>query len=438
MEGLGLGLVLVVVGLVFVLLVRVLLRLLLPGNQTSANLSTSSLAYPDSSEQKDAVIIIQGGGRIEYMNESARQLFGLHENDQVDLERLTRYARPSDEFLSLLSKESQKRISIGTQLTEATSYRVPGLSPLMMVILRNLDLAPAFSVGDDGQVSASILRLITDFGQSITNNLNLKATLQAILENVGRLISADTLELKVWDEANQLLVPYRYEGRSGEPRTLRHVERSYFGNYADALLKAHKPLLLSQTISGEEESANGATEPYSVRSYIGIPLLDGKNLVGTLEVGQSAENSFSQHDLELLHLVAGQAAVAIRNALLYEAEEQRTAELTGLANLAQAVSVSQDMKELFERLVKSVSPLFDVEIIGFLLYDEGRRTLEGQIPFQGLPPHIVEIYRTNIPDDKDASDIIASQKPLMTLKCSGRRSLGDAWDPKSGPGCQSA
>ena len=182
------------------------------------------------------------------------------------------------------------------------------------------------------------------------------------------------------------------------------------------MLKERKTASSShRTVSGNGETANGATEPYSVRSYIGIPLLDGGNLIGTLEVGQSAENSFSQHDLELLHLVSGQAAVAIRNALLYEGEQQRTTELTGLANLAQAVSVSQDMKDLFERLVKSISPLFDVEILGFLLFDEGKRTLEGQIPFQGLPPHIVEIYRTNLPDEKVASDIIASQQPLLTL-----------------------
>ena len=128
MEGLGLGLVLVVVGLVFVLLVRILLRILLPGNQPLMQTFQPLLwQYPESSEQKDAVIIIQGGGRVEYLNEAARQLFGLHENEQADLERLTRYTRPSNEFLSLLSKESQKRISIGAQLTEATSYRVPGL-----------------------------------------------------------------------------------------------------------------------------------------------------------------------------------------------------------------------------------------------------------------------------------------------------------------------
>lgn len=413
MEDLGLGLGLVIFGLVTILLVWVLLRLL-PGNRSNAGVPLSSFENLGDSEVKDAVIIVQGGGRVEYLNAPARQLFGLREGKQADLEYLMRRARPSNDFLSLFSRESQKRISVGSQLTEATSYQVPGLVPLMMVTLRNLDLTPALYEGD-GPVSASILRVITDFNQSVSASLDLEPTLQAVLENVGRLISADILELKVWDDKSRVLIPYRFEGQSDEARALRRVERSYFDHYSESLVRDHKPLLLSQTVPGNGEAANGVTESYSVRSYIGIALLDGEQLVGTLEAGQSAENGFSQHDLELLKLVSGQAAVVIRNAILYGEERQRTTELTGLANLAQAVSVSQDMKDLFESLVKSVSPLFDVEILGFLLFDEGKRTLEGQIPFQGLPPHIVEIYRTSISTEKIASDIIADQKPLLTL-----------------------
>ena len=84
MDGLGLGLVLVVGGLVSILLVRTLLRILLPGNQHNGNLPASSLNYLDSQDQKDAIIIVQGGGRVEYLNEVARQLFGLHKDDQAD------------------------------------------------------------------------------------------------------------------------------------------------------------------------------------------------------------------------------------------------------------------------------------------------------------------------------------------------------------------
>ena len=422
MEGLGPGLGLVLIGLVFVLLVLFLLRLL-PRNQANARVPLSEFAPPDVSELKDAVIIVQGGGRLEYLNTPARRLFGLREDEQADLERLTRYTRPSNDFLSLFSKESQKRISIGSQLAEATSYRIPGLSQLMLVALRNLDLSPALSMGD-GQVSASILRVITDFGQAVSANLKLEATLQAVLENVGRVVSADVLEVKVWNDANQSLIPYRYEGRSGDPRALQRAERSYFDKHSKTLLSDHKPLFLSQTEPGNDDTANGTTTPYKIRSYIGIPLLVDGELVGTLEVGQSTENSLSQHDMELLQLISGQAAVAIRNAMVFEAEQRRTTELTGLANLAQSVSPSQDMKDMFERLVKSIAPLFDVEILGFLLFDEDKRTLEGQIPFQGLPPHIVEIYRTSISTEKIASDIIADQQLLLTLNAAE----DETWD----------
>jgi PAS domain S-box-containing protein len=413
MEGLGLGLGLVFIGLVCVLLVWLFLRLL-PRNQANAHVPLSELASPDVSELKDAVIIVQGGGRLEYINAPARQLFGLGRDEQADLERLTRYTRPSKDFLSLFTKESQKRISVGSRLTEATSYYIPGLSPLMLVTLRDLDISPVLSA-EEGQLSSSILRVITDFSQTISSSLDLETTLQTILENVGGVITADMMEIKVWDADAQSLIPYRYGERSGGLRALRRVEHSYFGDYSDSLVKELKPFFLSQTKPRNDNTPNGATQPYSVHSYIGIPLLVDGNLVGTLEVGQSAENGFSQQDVELLQLVSVQAAVAIRNATLFESEQQRATELKSLASLTQAMSPGQDMKDMFERLVKSITPLFDVEILGFLLFDEDKRTLEGQIPFQGLPPHIVEIYRTNVSTEKTASDIIADQQPLLTL-----------------------
>ena len=413
MEGLGPGLGLIFVGLVIVLLVWALLRIL-PRGPAYSSIPLSSLEHYDVSDLKEAVIIVQGGGRVEYLNPPARQLFGLQENEQADLEHLARRTRSSKDFLSLFSKEGQKRISIGSQLTEATSYRIPGLSPLMMVALRTLNLSSVLSV-EGGQLSASILRVITDFGQAVTSSLSLETTVQTVLENVRRLVSADVLEVKVWDDARKSLIPYRFDERLSDSHALRRVSRSYFGRHSESLLTERRPLILLDAISENSELLNGGTEPYVLRSYIGIPLLVNGELVGTLEAGQSGESNFSQQDVELLQLISGQAAVAISNAMTYEQERQRAAELTGLANLMQSVSVGQDSKELFERLVKSIAPLFDVEIIGFLLYDEGKRTLEGQIPFQGLPPHIVEIYRTNVSTEKITADIIANHAPLLTL-----------------------
>ena len=133
-----------------------------------------------------------------------------------------------------------------------------------------------------------------------------------------------------------------------------------------------------------------------VQSYLGLPLIADQQLVGTLEIGHLSAGVLGQHDYDLVQLVAAQAAYSIRNALVFASEQNRAAELNSLANLAQVFSASQDYTNLISRLVETIAPLFSVEILGFLLYDENKRTLEGQIPFQGLPRHIVEIYRTTI------------------------------------------
>ena len=95
--------------------------------------------------------------------------------------------------------------------------------------------------------------------------------------------------------------------------------------------------------------------PSPVRSYLGIPLIAGGELVGTLEVGVLAAQAFAEEDQAILDLIVGQAAIALRNAVLYEGEQQRTAELLGLANLAQTSTGSlRDTRDMFGRLVRGL------------------------------------------------------------------------------------
>ncbi len=152
-----------------------------------------------------------------------------------------------------------------------------------------------------------------------------------------------------------------------------------------------------------------------VKSYIGIPLLAEGELLGTLEIGQTATSGLTMQDLELLQLIAGQAALAIRNALRFEVEQGRVVELSGLAKLSQAAGSIQDMDELFARLVESVAPLFDVEIVGFLLHRESDHLLEGQVPFQGLPSNVVAVYRSTIQPDSPADEILKSRQTILGL-----------------------
>ncbi|MBN1304703.1 MAG: GAF domain-containing protein [Anaerolineales bacterium] len=402
----GLFLVLLLLGIV-----RLLPRVQVTSNKSSYTVQAESVGTDYSVE---AALTVQAGGRVDYVNSLARQLFGLKSDEYPDLERLVRQVRPRDEFLDMCVTPGHKRLSINGQLIDATAFLIPGNYPLTMIILRRPEFTGTLSATQ--AISPSILKLVTDFGQAVSANIDLEAAISAVLENVSRLVLADVMEVKVWDETKQNMEIYSYGEQTKIEAGLKRIEKSIFGALTDAVIRERKPLFVPEVSSFDGISRqDNSIGPSLVRSYIGLPLFVGSEFVGLLELGQMASDAFMQDDLNLLELIAGQAAVVIRNAVLYNDQKRRTAELTGLANLAQAVSSSKGNRDLFARLVESVTVLFDVEILGFLLYDEQSYVLEGQIPFQGLPPHVVEIYRTVLKPEGPVEKLLSDPKPILTI-----------------------
>jgi len=405
-----LGISLFLAGLVFLILVWVVLRIM-PRTPTALQTGAGPVSFSETSDSKEAVIILQPGGRVDYLSAPARAYFELRENEPYDLERLARRVRPSEDFLDLCAVPGSKRVTISGKLIEITSFEVPGIYPIMLVTLRGKEFSPVLEQG--GGASEEILRVVTEFSQSISSSLDLDATILSVLDYVGSLVPSEVLEIKTWNAEENRLVPYRYqEGRESIKGSAR-VTASQFGNFADQLIERRAPIFISDTRSQIELAGNGDFQ--AIQSYLGIPLFAGSEFIGVLEAGQTSGGAFGPHDLDLMQLIAGQAAAAIRNAKLYEEEQKRTSELAGLANLNQSLGTIRDTQDLFARLIESVAPLFELDIVGFLLFDEERRMLEGKIPFRGLPSHFVEIYRTSIPENSPAEQMLQKQQSVITL-----------------------
>lgn len=406
-------------GLSFILIVWLLLRFVVPKVRPAFE-EPKQAAFLQQKPHTDAILIVETGGRLRYLNAQAREWFELFEGEIPHLERLARRVRPSESFLELCAGEGQARFSVNGKLVEAVSYRVPGTVPATLLALRRVESALGIGSAAQGEAIPGVaLKTVTEFGQAIASSLSLEDTIEATLLNVERLVAADFLELKLWDENTKSLLPYRMSEATGAKRTLQRENKSQFGDYASFLITQRQELFISDTRSFHEvryDPAGSRVPPMG--SYIGVPLLAYGVLVGTLEVGVIPTNSFSQDDLNLLQLVSGQAAVALRNAVLYERQQRWNAQLLGLTNLSQAVGSLRDLKDLFARLVNGLSPLFHVEILGFLLYDEQRRVLEGQTPFHGLPNNIVQIYKTTIHPNSPAEEHINNPKTLTTANAS--------------------
>ncbi|MGE5464173.1 MAG: GAF domain-containing protein, partial [Syntrophothermus sp.] len=406
--GLAIGLGLVVISLILVVPVLVIVAIRrLPQPSHSAAEPAGSFELPDNLNPNEAVVILQVGGRVEYVNPLAREWFGLAPHEPADLERLVRRARPAEELLNLFAGQGQKRLSIGGRLVEASSYQVPGPYPLIFVILRNAELVTSL---EDAGLQTPVLQVVTNFGKNVSVSLNLEDTLHAILLNVSQLVPADLIEVKVRDESARTFTAYTLE-TDGSSKLIK-TSHSQFGELNKRVQVTRKPVFVPDTTAEyfSADELNGSL----VRSYLGLPLLAEDQLVGVLEVGHLTAGALGQHDHDMLQLVSAQAAYSIRNALLYTQEQSRSAQLGGLANMSEAFGSVSDYTDLIRRLIEIIASLFSVEVLGFLLYDEESRSLQGQFPFQGLPEHIVAIYRASIEAGSPAEAMVLQRQPIVT------------------------
>lgn len=359
---------------------------------------------------EDAVLGVLPGGRVAYSNATARLWFGA-QDETPSLERLARRARPSEAFLSLCAAEGQTRLSIDGRIVEGSSYRAQlnGNGSLLMVVLRR----PQVAVDASGEViSGQTLEIFSELSQAMAASLDLESTLQAVLTSAERLVPADLSEITLWDADKQWLIPFRLAGLPGVDRRIEKSGDPYQVNqgYSGYLARERQPLLIADVDAPNPLRPALDRSRYPFRSYLGVPLLTAGELVGTLELAAFSKDHFSENDLEALRILSGQAALALHNALLFEQEQQESRELAGLARLAQAISSIRDPHDLYTRLVESLAPLIDVEMLGFVLYDEAHGILKAEAPFAGMPAEFLDFYQVTISSKSPAEALIRSQQ----------------------------
>ena len=407
----------VIIALIFIGLggsLAVLVQLILrssrkPVRQTPAPEPAEAMADPNNA---GGVLVVSPGGRILSANQTIRTWLNLSDEALPNLEQIARRANPADSLLELCAEPSTKRLSLQGLLVDAASYRFPGIEgDRMLVTLQRVDISP---LRRDAAGGSSALNILSELGILMTTNADLPMTIHAILESVERLIPADIAEITVWHPEEYQLVPYRLVGLPGIDRKLDMPATRYKPGigYTGKLFQTLEPLVVNQADRALDAN-QGDHKTYPFKSYLGVPLMTGEVPIGTLELGSLTDIAYTEKDLETLKLLSNQAAVALRHALTRQEEEKRVAELTGLANLVQAVGSLNDPRDLFTHLIHSIQPLADVEMLGFLLFDDNARMLQAQVPFLGIPDHFVRLYHADIRNHTPGEDIWLSQEMIV-------------------------
>lgn len=193
------------------------------------------------------------------------------------------------------------------------------------------------------------LGVLFGIGKSVTSLLDQDRVLTRIVEAAVYVTRAEEGFLLLIDEESGEL--YMRAARGFGEKYARGFRLKVDDSLAGEVVRSGKPLIIAA--SSREDKVKVKTG-YLVKSILHVPVKVNNIVIGVLSVDHMIEEqSFDDHDLYVLSVIADYAAIALENARLYSHLQQRLAELaeekppTKLAGAAPAgQTVSQQVEKL--------------------------------------------------------------------------------------------
>jgi HAMP domain-containing protein/putative methionine-R-sulfoxide reductase with GAF domain len=174
------------------------------------------------------------------------------------------------------------------------------------------------------------LNSIYAMGQTITANVEYDDVMRAVLSSVRSVVAYDAAEITIL-KGNSLVVE-AWEGQEGFNDTTGRKYR--IGRGPTGQIAEVKESVLISTVSSSEDIQRtlGYSSPGSeflakstkiaLNSFLGIPLMIGERLTGTLTMVHREAGFFTPDDERQLNKLAAQASIAIQNAIQVREREK--------------------------------------------------------------------------------------------------------------------
>jgi two-component system, NtrC family, sensor kinase len=154
-------------------------------------------------------------------------------------------------------------------------------------------------------------------------------------------------------------------------------------------------------VQADPEYTYGAKDAEAIRTILGVPILKGESLLGVMMIYRLEVKPFNDKQIALVETFADQAAIAIDNVQLFEAEEQRTHELsksldqqTATAEILKVISSSPgDLKPVFVTILDKALHLCEA-VFGFVATYDGERF--ERAAQRGVPDALAAYFRTGM------------------------------------------
>jgi signal transduction histidine kinase len=209
------------------------------------------------------------------------------------------------------------------------------------------------------------LRGLIDAGIALGSELSLDALLLKLAETAAGLTGARYAALGVIDESGQGLE--RFVTTGIDPEQVEKIGELPRGRGILGALITDARSLRLQEITDDPRSVGFPPNHPPMLGFLGVPVVLRGRAYGNLYLTEKADGPFTAEDQELVETLAGQAAVAIENARLYQDATSWSAQLEALNEVWTALAGEIELPRLLNLICRRLRGLIGARVVTIAL-----------------------------------------------------------------------
>ena len=207
------------------------------------------------------------------------------------------------------------------------------LASLTIFLVYGFLLVFLWEVGRRMKSTADDLRSVVAMSNDVARTMDPQLVGDRIARHIAQAVGAGDCALSYWDHAGDRLVTLGYY----PPERRDTLEPAYpLADYPETrrVLELARPLLVDTLDPNADPNEVAYLNSINQRSMAIVPLIAAGTTIGTLELTSALNGAFDARHVEIATMLAGEAAMALENARLYDEIRHQALHdgLTGLAN----------------------------------------------------------------------------------------------------------
>jgi signal transduction histidine kinase/putative methionine-R-sulfoxide reductase with GAF domain/ActR/RegA family two-component response regulator len=208
------------------------------------------------------------------------------------------------------------------------------------------------------------LTVLYNASAAIHSEINISSMLDKVLGATREFLHYSSAAVFAVDEKRNLLPPMVSSGIEIEFSTNRKIDSA-------AVSAAQLAASSGESIIVEDMRVESDFQPTFPKtlSEISVPIMMGERLLGVFSVGSTSKCSYGRVDENFLKALAGQIAVALERARLFDRERERGLKLKTIFDFSRKLSRSLNAQEVLRLASTSIQEAFGYQLVAVFLID---------------------------------------------------------------------